>query len=49
MIDLLDILSVLRQEIFIENVIFADEVPQKTRNSCSVSLKYLPVQALISL
>ncbi|HDQ5284144.1 TPA: D-ribose pyranase [Raoultella ornithinolytica] len=29
MIDLLDILSVLRQEIFIENVIFADEVPQK--------------------
>lgn len=29
MIDLLDILSVLRQEVFIENVIFADEVPQK--------------------
>ena len=28
MIDLLDILSVLRQEIFIVNVIFADEVPQ---------------------
>ncbi|BBV76567.1 L-fucose mutarotase [Raoultella planticola] len=29
MIDLLDILFVLRHEIFIENVIFADEVPQK--------------------
>lgn len=49
MIDLLDILSILRHEIFIENVIFADEVPQKTRNSCSASLKYLRVQALILL